>query len=58
MALATKVVIVHVVDVVPDEVRAGPQDEDEEAEDAGVALLLGASLTSHLGQLGFSAERA
>ena len=40
MAQATKVVIVHVIDVVPDEVCTGPQDQDEQAEQAGVALLL------------------
>ena len=55
MAIATLMVIVHVVSVVPDVVGAGPEYQDEETEEAGEADLGFGPLSPHLRQHRFPA---
>ena len=51
MTAATGVMIVHEVGVAPDEIGAGPQYQDEYAQDAGVHNLCRAPLARHLRKL-------
>ena len=58
VTVAARMMIVHVVSVIPDVVGAGPQYQNEKTEEAGNANLLPSPLPGHLGQLCLTAVRA